>query len=149
MYDIIIIGAGVVGCALARKLSRYNGKIAVLEAAEDVADGGSKANSGIVHAGFDAKPGPKKAYYNVKGANMYAQLAKELGVPYNPIGALVLGFSEDDRATLNTLLEQGKKAWNSCASSTGTRRCGWSQTSILTWSALCWRRPAPWSVPMK
>ena len=109
MYDIIIIGAGVVGCALARKLSQYNGKIAVLEAAEDVADGASKANSGIVHAGFDAKPGTKKAYYNVKGANMYAHLAKELGVPYNPIGALVLGFSEEDRATLSTLLEQGKK----------------------------------------
>ena len=97
MYDVIIIGAGVVGCALARKLSQYNGAIAVLDAAEDVADGASKANSGIVHAGFDAKPGTKKAYYNVRGANMYAQLAKELGVPYNPIGALVLGFSEEDR----------------------------------------------------
>ena len=109
MYDVIIIGAGVIGCALARKLSQYNGRIAVLEAAEDVSDGASKANSGIVHAGFDAKPGTKKAYYNVKGANMYAALAKELGVPYNPIGALVLGFSEDDRETLNKLLEQGKK----------------------------------------
>ena len=109
MYDVIIIGAGVVGCALARKLSQYNGRIAVLEAAEDVSDGASKANSGIVHAGFDAKPGTKKAYYNVKGANMYARLAKELGVPYNPIGALVLGFSEEDRETLNKLLEQGQK----------------------------------------
>ena len=109
MYDIVIIGAGVVGCALAQKLSRYSAKIAVLEAAEDVADGASKANSGIVHAGFDAKPGTKKAYYNVRGANMYAQITKELGVPYNPIGALVIGFTEEDRATLNTLLEQGKK----------------------------------------
>ena len=109
MYDVIIIGAGVVGCALARKLSQYNGRIAVLEAAEDVSDGTSKANSGIVHAGFDAKPGTKKAYYNVKGANMYASLAKELGVPYNRNGAMVLGFSEDDRERLNTLLEQGKK----------------------------------------
>ena len=109
MYDIVIIGAGVIGCALAQKLSRYSGKIAVLEAFEDVADGASKANSGIVHAGFDAKPGTKKAYYNVRGANMYAQLARELGVPYQPIGALVIGFTEEDRATLNTLLEQGKK----------------------------------------
>ncbi|MBR0407759.1 MAG: NAD(P)/FAD-dependent oxidoreductase [Clostridia bacterium] len=109
MYDVLIIGAGVIGCALARKLSQYNGKIAVLDAAEDVSDGASKANSGIVHAGFDAKPGTKKAYYNVKGAKMYANLAKELGVPYNPIGALVLGFSEEDRLTLNKLLEQGKQ----------------------------------------
>jgi glycerol-3-phosphate dehydrogenase len=100
MYDILIIGAGVVGCALARKLSQYEGKIAVLDRAEDVADGASKANSGIVHAGFDAKPGTKKAYYNVKGAKMYGALAKQLGVPYDPIGALVLGFSEEDRLTL-------------------------------------------------
>ncbi len=108
MYDILIIGAGVVGCALARKLSHYEGKIAVLERAEDVADGASKANSGIVHAGFDAKPGTKKAYYNVKGAKMYASLAKQLGVPYDPIGALVLGFSEEDRATLQKLYDQGQ-----------------------------------------
>ena len=67
MYDVLIIGAGVTGCALARALSRYHGKIAVLDKAEDVADGASKANSGIVHAGFDAKPGTKKAYYNVRG----------------------------------------------------------------------------------
>ena len=109
MYDILIIGVGVVGCALARKLSHYQGKIAVLDRAEDVADGASKANSGIVHAGFDAKPGTKKAYYNVKGAKMYGELARQLGVPYDPIGALVLGFSEEDRATLQKLYDQGQK----------------------------------------
>ena len=108
MYDIIIIGAGVIGCALARKLSQYKGRVAVLDRAEDVADGASKANSGIVHAGFDAKPGTKKAYYNVKGAKMYEKLAGELGVPYNPIGAMVLGFSEEDRETLEKLLKQGE-----------------------------------------
>lgn len=107
MYDVVIIGAGVVGCALARVLSRYQGKIAVLERAEDVADGASKANSGIVHAGFDAKPGTKKAYYNVKGAKMYAALARSLGVPYDPIGALVLGFSQEDRRSLQKLYDQG------------------------------------------
>ena len=107
MYDILIIGGGVIGCALARKLSQYQGKVAVLEQAEDVADGASKANSGIVHAGFDAKPGTKKAYYNVKGAKMYAALARELGVPYDPIGALVLGFSQEDRAALEKLYRQG------------------------------------------
>lgn len=107
MYDVLIIGGGVIGCAVARKLAQYQGRFAVLERAEDVADGASKANSGIVHAGFDAKPGTKKAYYNVKGAKMYAQLAKELGVPYKNIGAMVLGFSEEDRAILETLLRQG------------------------------------------
>ncbi len=109
MYDVLIIGAGVTGCALARALSRYHGKIAVLDKAEDVADGASKANSGIVHAGFDAKPGTKKAYYNVKGAKMYAALARQLGVPYDPIGAMVLGFSEEDRQTLEKLLRQGEE----------------------------------------
>ena len=108
MYDVLIIGGGVIGCAVARKLSQYQGKVAVLEKAEDVADGASKANSGIVHAGFDAKPGTKKAYYNVKGAKMYADLAAELGVPYVPNGAMVLGFSEEDRATLQTLWDQGR-----------------------------------------
>lgn len=107
MYDILIIGAGVVGCAVARKLSQYQARIAVLEAAEDVADGASKANSGIVHAGFDARPGTKKAYYNVKGADMYASLAREMNVPYDPNGALVLGFHEEDRAVLEKLLRQG------------------------------------------
>ena len=108
MYDVLIIGGGVIGCAVARKLSQYQGRFAVLERAEDVADGASKANSGIVHAGFDAKPGTKKAYYNVKGAKMYADLAAELGVPYVPNGAMVLGFSEEDRATLQTLWDQGR-----------------------------------------
>ena len=108
MYDILIIGGGVIGCAVARHLSRYAGKMAVLERAEDISDGSSKANSGIVHAGFDAKPGTKKAYYNVKGAEMYGDLARELGVPYNPIGALVIGFSDEDRKTLEKLYDQGQ-----------------------------------------
>ena len=109
MYDILIIGAGVVGCAVARQMSRYRCRVAVIEAAEDVADGASKANSGIVHAGFDAKPGTKKAYYNVKGAGMYASLAKELNVPYDPIGALVIGFTDEDRQTLENLRRQGEE----------------------------------------
>ena len=109
MYDILIIGAGVTGCAVARQLCHYQGKFAVLEAAEDVADGASKANSGIVHAGFDAKPGTKKAYYNVKGAKMYAKLAKDMNVPYDPIGALVIGFTDEDRETIQKLYDQGQK----------------------------------------
>ena len=106
--DIIIVGAGVVGCGLARVLSRYDCRVTVLEKADDVAEGASKANSGIVHAGFDAHPGTLKARLNVEGAGMYPELCKELGVPYSRPGALVLGFSEDDRATLETLVQQGE-----------------------------------------
>ena len=105
--DILIIGAGVVGCALARVLSRYEADIVVLERGADVAEGASKANSGIVHAGFDAHPGTLKAKQNVEGAAMYPALCEELGVPYSQPGALVIGFNEEDRKTLETLVEQG------------------------------------------
>ena len=108
MYDAIIIGAGVVGCAVAQQMAKYSGKLLVLDRMEDVADGASKANSGIVHAGFDAHPGTEKARLNVKGAKMYKQLATALGVPYAQPGALVLAFSEEDRGTLENLLAQSK-----------------------------------------
>ena len=105
--DIIIIGGGVVGCAVARQLSRYNVSVAVLEGGSDVAEGASKANSGIVHAGFDAKPGSLKAKLNVEGANMYKQLCAEVNAPYAQPGALVLAFSEEERPTIEKLYEQG------------------------------------------
>ena len=110
MYtDILIIGAGVAGSAVARVLSRYEGSITVLERGCDLAEGASKANSGIVHAGFDAHPGTIKAKLNVEGAQMYPALCEELGVPYSQPGALVLGFSEEDRKTLQGLLKQGEE----------------------------------------
>ena len=105
--DVLIIGAGVVGCALARELSRYEASIAVLERMSDVAEGASKANSGIVHAGFDAKPGTLKAMLNVEGARMYPALCAELGAPYAQPGALVLGFEPEDAITLKELYDQG------------------------------------------
>lgn len=105
--DIIIIGGGVVGCAVARLLSRYAATVAVLEAGSDVAEGASKANSGIVHAGFDAAPGSRKAQLNVRGARMYARLCKEVGAPYAQPGALVLAFAPEDRATVDGLYRQG------------------------------------------
>lgn len=74
--DILIVGAGVMGCALARELSRYAASVAVLDRGWDVAEGASKANSGIVHAGYDAVPGTLKAKYNVEGANMYPALCE-------------------------------------------------------------------------
>lgn len=108
-FDVLIVGAGVVGCAVARELSRYEGKIGVLERGFDVAEGASKANSGIIHAGYDAKPGTLKAKLNVEGAKLYPELCRELGVPYSQPGALVLGFSPEDRNTLEGLVRQGEK----------------------------------------
>ncbi|MBR4459439.1 MAG: NAD(P)/FAD-dependent oxidoreductase [Clostridia bacterium] len=107
--DILIIGAGVVGCAAARALSlRTKADILVVERAGDVAEGASKANSGIVHAGFDAHPGSEKARLNVLGARMYPALCAELQVPFRACGALVVAFDEADRATVENLLAQGQ-----------------------------------------
>lgn len=108
-YDIIVVGAGVVGCSLARELSMYNTNVAVIDKAYDVCDGSSKANSGIVHAGYDAEWGSSKAKYNVEGARLYPSLCAELNVPYKRCGALVVGFSDDDKETLKRLYNQGIK----------------------------------------
>ncbi len=106
--SILIAGAGVIGSAVARVLSRYQADVTVLDMGADLAEGASKANSGIVHAGFDAHPGTLKAKYNVEGARMYPALCEELGVPYRQAGAFVLGFSEEDRATIVELKKQGE-----------------------------------------
>ena len=90
MYDVAVIGAGVVGSAIARELSRYQLKTIVLEKEEDVCCGTSKANSAIIHAGFDAKPGSLKAKMNVEGSRMLEELSKELDFPYKRNGSLVL-----------------------------------------------------------
>ena len=82
MYDVVIIGAGVSGTASARALSAYDLKICVVEKGEDVCCGTSKANSAIVHAGYDAKPGSLMAKLNVRGNKMMPQVAKELDVPF-------------------------------------------------------------------
>lgn len=108
MFDAIIIGAGVVGTAIAREISKYKGNFLVLERNNDVSCGTTKANSGIVHAGFDAKVGSKKAYFNVLGAKMYPDLAKELNFPYKQNGAFVLAFDEDKDGVLDDLLNRAK-----------------------------------------
>lgn len=97
------------GCAVARELSRYALCIGVLEKEEDVCCQTSKANSGIVHAGFDAKPGSVMAKMNVRGNVLMEQLAKDLDFPFQRIGSLVLGFSEEDMPGLQRLKEQGEK----------------------------------------
>jgi len=109
MEDVIVIGAGVVGCSIARSLSRYDLKVRVLEAGSDVAEGATKANSAIVHAGFDAKPGTNKAKFNLLGNKMFARVCAELKVPFVQNGSLVLAFSEEDKAELQKLLERGVK----------------------------------------
>ena len=109
MYDIAIIGAGVVGGMLARELSRYKLKICIIERKHDVGMGATAANSAIVHAGFDAKEGTLKAKLNVRGSQMMEQVAKELGVSYKRNGSLVVGFNDEDRKTLAELLVRGQK----------------------------------------
>lgn len=109
MYDVVIIGAGVTGCAIARELSAQDRKVLVLEKHSDVCEETSKANSGIVHAGYDAKPGTLKAKLNLLGNRKMAQLAKELDFPFKQNGSLVLCFREEDRPALEKLLERGRK----------------------------------------
>lgn len=109
MYDVIIIGAGVTGCAIARELSKYQGKICVADAASDVCEGTSKANSAIIHAGFDAIPGTLKAKFNVRGNEMMDELAKDLDISFVRNGSLVVRTKGQDRAGLETLLERAKQ----------------------------------------
>ena len=109
MKDVVIIGAGVIGCAVARELSKYDLNVCVLEASEDVCTGTSKANSGIVHAGFDAPTGSNKARFNVLGSQMMPEITKELDVPYKRNGALVVCTDASQRAGLDVLLKRGKK----------------------------------------
>lgn len=107
MTDIIIIGGGVSGCAAARELSRYQADILVLEKEEDVCCGTSKANSAIVHAGFDAPAGSRMAKLNVEGSRLMPTLAKELDFAYDQCGSLVVCLSEEDRPALQKLYENG------------------------------------------
>ena len=107
-YDVAVIGAGVIGSLIARELSRYELKIALVEKYNDMAMGTSKANSAIVHAGYDAKPGSLKAKLNVEGCALMPELCQTLGVPFKPLGSLVVAFSDEEVETLGELLERGK-----------------------------------------
>jgi glycerol-3-phosphate dehydrogenase len=107
LLDIIIIGAGVSGSAIARELSRYKANILVLEKEEDVCCGTSKANSAIVHGGFDAQTGSLMAKLNVRGSNLMEQLSKDLDFHYDRCGSLVLCMAEEDRPKLRKLYEKG------------------------------------------
>ncbi len=108
MFDVTIIGAGIIGTAIARELSKYQLKILIVDKENDVANGTTKANSAIVHAGYDAKVGSLKAQTNVLGNAKYEKLCKELNVPFKRIGSLVVAFNQEEMETLEELLQQGK-----------------------------------------
>jgi len=112
IYDVIIIGAGVIGSAVARELSRYTLSIAVLEKEADVVSGTSGRNSAVLHAGFNNKPGTLMAKYCVEGNLGFDQAAKDLDVPFRRTGKLVVGFDEDDYHGLESLKSQGDR--NGC-----------------------------------
>ena len=107
IYDAAVIGAGVIGCAAARELKRYELDVVVLERESDVCEGTSKANSAIIHAGFDAVPGTMKARFNVEGNKMMDEVSKELDIPFKRNGAMVVCWQESEMPKLQTLFERG------------------------------------------
>lgn len=108
MFDFAIIGAGVVGGMVARELTSYTDSVCILEKGADVALGATRANSAIVHAGYDAAPGSLKALLNVRGSKMMERVCADLGVKYKNNGSLVVGFNDEDEKTLIDLCERGK-----------------------------------------
>lgn len=108
MDDVIIIGCGVVGAACAYALSRYELNVTVLEAGSDIAAGTTKANSAIIHAGYDPVPGTDMAKLNLEGSAMAEGICRRLDVPYERVGSLVLAFDDADLQCLQTLLERGQ-----------------------------------------
>ena len=109
MFDVTVIGGGVVGAMILRELSRYDLKICMLEKENDVCMGQSKANSGIVHAGYDAKENTLKAKFNVLGNKMMKEVCEELGVKYRNNGSLVVAFDDAQLRTVKELKERGEK----------------------------------------
>lgn len=105
--DILIIGAGIIGSTIARECSKYHGRVIVIDQNNEPCQETSKANSGIVHAGYDPVPGSLKAMLNARGAELYRELHEELAIPYEEIGSLVLARSEDDKLILNQLFING------------------------------------------
>lgn len=107
MYDVAIIGCGVIGAATAYELSHYNTSVVILEAKDDVADGTTKANSAILHAGYDPEPGTEMAKLNVRGVALAKEICRRLDVGYSQCGSLVVALSEDDLPMLQTLYDRG------------------------------------------
>jgi glycerol-3-phosphate dehydrogenase len=108
-YDVLIIGGGVIGCAIARELSLYSLSVILLEKEGDVAEGTSKANSGVVHAGFNVKTGSLKAKFNIEGAARFPAICEELGVAYKLSKKLVVAKDRSELPYLEKLLDQGRR----------------------------------------
>ncbi len=108
-YDVIIIGAGIVGCMTARFLSRYRLDILLIDREADVCCGASAANSAVVHAGYDPQPGTLKAAMNVLGNSMWDTLSGELGFEYSRRGDYVVAIGDEEMQALERLLEQGRR----------------------------------------
>jgi len=109
LFDITIIGGGVVGCLIGRELSRCQARVLLVEKDSEVANGTTKANSAIVHAGFDCKPGTLKGKFNVEGNAMFDRVCGELSVPFKRNGSLVVAFSEEELPELYNLEKKGKQ----------------------------------------
>ncbi|MEG1256112.1 NAD(P)/FAD-dependent oxidoreductase [Clostridium sp.] len=109
MYDIAIIGAGVIGASIFRELMRYDLKVVIIDKENDVSMGTTKANSAIVHAGYDPKIGTLMAKYNVKGNEMFEELCSELSVPFKRNGSLILAFDDEDMNTIRSLYDNGNE----------------------------------------
>ncbi len=107
MYDVMVIGAGIAGTYVAREFSRYDLKVILVEKDNDIANGTTKANSAIVHAGYDAKPGTLKGKLNVLGNAKFDQVCKELDVPFKRIGSLVIATNDEELSAIQELYERG------------------------------------------
>ena len=107
IFDVAIVGAGVTGAAVARQLSHYDISVAVLEKHSDISFGVSKANSGIIHAGFHHNPSLLKSKLEIKGNRMFDTLQEQLNFPFKRVGILVIAFSYQEMKVLNTLYQQG------------------------------------------
>ncbi|MEU7296336.1 FAD-dependent oxidoreductase [Streptomyces exfoliatus] len=108
-YDVVVVGAGVVGSAIARTLARHPLRVALVEAANDVGDGTSKANTAILHTGFDATPGTLEARLVREGHRLLSAYAGEAGIPLEPLGALLVAWDEEQRAALPRLVEKAER----------------------------------------
>ena len=107
-YDVLIIGGGITGACIARELSKTKAKICIVDKENDISCGSSKANSGIIHAGYDPVPGTLMANLNIRGTELYPSLAKKLNFEYKNVGSLVLAFDEKGLSVLQELLDRGK-----------------------------------------